>query len=195
MENEAKSVFATLNAINVNEKKEKKNKLDYLSWVWAWAELKKRYPDSTYRVYEDSRGLNYFTDGNTCYVKVGVTVEGLEMVEYLPVMDFRNQSITLDKVTSFDVNKSVQRCLTKAIARHGLGLYIYAGEDLPEDEIPDEPQQPKVSQRIKEVEAILAGTKYNIASAQRSANNNYNTDIDGLTDEQYSELINKLKTL
>jgi hypothetical protein len=58
----------------------------------------------------------------------------LEHIEYLPVMDYRNQSIPADKVTSFDVNKAIQRGLTKAVARHGLGLYIYAGEDLPEDE-------------------------------------------------------------
>jgi hypothetical protein len=67
-------------------------------------------------------------------VKTGVTINGLEHIEYLPVMDYRNQSIPADKVTSFDVNKAIQRGLTKAAARHGLGLYIYAGEDLPEDE-------------------------------------------------------------
>ena len=66
-------------------------------------------------------------------MKTGVTIEGLEHIEYLPVMDFRNASIPADKVTSFDVNKAIQRSLTKAAARHGLGLYIYAGEDLPED--------------------------------------------------------------
>ena len=70
-----------------------------------------------------------------------VTIEGLEHIEYLPVMDFRNNSIPSDKVTSFDVNKAIQRSLTKACARHGLGLYIYAGEDLPEDEQPA-PAQP-----------------------------------------------------
>lgn len=127
------NVFETLNSVNVNEKKEQKNQLDYLSWAWAWAEVKKRYPEAYSIVYEDQRGLNYFTDGRTCYVKVGMVIEGLEHIEYLPVMDYRNQSIPQDKVTSFDVNKAIQRALTKAIARHGLGLYIYAGEDLPEE--------------------------------------------------------------
>lgn len=69
----------------------------------------------------------------TCYVKVGVTIEGLEYIEMLPVMDYRNKSIALDKVTSCDVNKTIQRAITKAIARHGLGLlYVYAGEDYPD---------------------------------------------------------------
>lgn len=132
MEKNQKSVFEVLNAINVNEHTEKKNNLTYLSWAWAWAEVKKHYPDAFYTIYENRDGLNYHTDGRTCWVKTGVTINGLEHIEYLPVMDFRNASISYDKVTSFDVNKAIQRSLTKAAARHGLGLYIYAGEDLPE---------------------------------------------------------------
>lgn len=129
-----KSVFSTLNAVNCNEHTEKKNNLTYLSWAWAWAEVKKLYPNASYTIYENEQQWNYFTDGKTCWVKTGVTIEGLEHIEYLPVMDFRNKSIAADKVTSFDVNTAIQRSLTKACARHGLGLYIYAGEDLPEDE-------------------------------------------------------------
>jgi hypothetical protein len=124
--------FVELNTINVNDKTETKNGLTYLSWAYAWGEIKKRFPESTYTVYENQDGWNYFTDGKTAWVKTGVTVEGIEHIEYLPVMDFRNKSIPLDAVTSFDVNKTIQRSLTKAVARHGLGLYIYAGEDLPE---------------------------------------------------------------
>lgn len=132
MEQPKKSVFATLNAIDVNHHTEKKNNLTYLSWAWAWAEVKKNYPDAFYTVYENPQGWNYFTDGRTCWVRTGVTIEGQEMIEMLPVMDFKNKSIPLDSVTSTDVNKAIQRSLTKACARHGLGLYIYAGEDLPE---------------------------------------------------------------
>lgn len=128
------SVFETLNSINVNDKTEKKNGLTYLSWAWAWGEAKKVYPNAIYTIYENKDGWNYFTDGKTCWVKTGVTIEGLEHIEYLPVMDYRNKSITADNVTSFDVNKAIQRSLTKALARHGLGLYIYAGEDLPDGE-------------------------------------------------------------
>ena len=131
--------FVTLNNINVNEKTEKKNGLTYLSWAWAWGEVKKLHPDATYTIYENCDGWNYHTDGKTCWVKTGVTINGIEHIEYLPVMDFRNASIPFEKVTSFDVNKAIQRSLTKAVARHGLGLYIYAGEDLPEDEKANQP--------------------------------------------------------
>ena len=128
-----KSVFEVLNAIDCNEHVEKKNDLSYLSWAWAWQIVKKNYPDAFYTIYENASGLFYHTDGKTCWVKTGVTINGLEHIEYLPVMDFKNKSITLNAVTSFDVNKAIQRSLTKAVARHGLGLYIYAGEDLPEE--------------------------------------------------------------
>lgn len=128
------SVFEKLNSINVNEKVEKKNGLTYLSWAYAWAEVKKLYPTATYTIYETDQGCIYHTDGRTCWVKTGVTIEGLEHIEYLPVLDFKNKSIPTNNITSFDVNKAIQRSLTKAVARHGLGLYIYAGEDLPESE-------------------------------------------------------------
>lgn len=130
----ASNYFNELNTIDVNDKIEKKNGLSYLSWAFAWGELKKRYPEATYTIYENAQGFNYHTDGRTAWVKTGVTVEGIEHIEYLPVMDYRNNSIPIDKLTSFDVNKAIQRSLTKAVARHGLGLYIYAGEDLPSDD-------------------------------------------------------------
>lgn len=131
------NVFNTLSKINVSGKTEKKNGLTYLSWAYAWAEVKKLYPTAQYHVYErDTQWgpVNYFTDGRTCWVKVGVTIEGLEYIEMLPIMDYRNKSIALDKVTSCDVNKTIQRAITKAIGRQGLGLYVYAGEDFPESE-------------------------------------------------------------
>ncbi len=133
--NENKSVFETLFEINVNEQVEKKNGLSYLSWAYAWGRVKRLYPNANYKVYENKNGCIYFTDGRTCWVKTGVIIEGLEHIEYLPVMDYKNKSISLENITSFDVNKAIQRSLTKALARHGLGLYIYAGEDLPEIEI------------------------------------------------------------
>ena len=128
------TIFETLNSVNVNEHTEKKGNLTYLSWAWAWAEIKKRYPAATYTIYETPEGVNYFTDGRTAWVKTGLAIEGLEHIEYLPIMDSRNKSIPLENITSFDVNKAIQRSLTKAAARHGLGLYIYAGEDLPEED-------------------------------------------------------------
>ena len=144
---EKKSVFEILNDVNVNGKTEKKGNLTYLSWAWAWGEVKKAFPDAIYTIYERETQhgpVNYFTDGRTCWVKTGLTISGLEHIEELPVMDYNNRSIPLEKVTSTDVNKAIQRSLTKAAARHGLGLYIYAGEDLPEAEkakmeIPEQP--------------------------------------------------------
>jgi len=125
------SVFETLRCIDVSEHIEKKNGLSYVSWAWAWDTLMKLYPTANAEVHEDRNSRPWFDDGNTGWVKVSVTVEGITRTEYLPIMDYRNKSIPAEKITSFDANTSVQRALTKAIARHGLGLYIYAGEDLP----------------------------------------------------------------
>ena len=157
-----KNYFSELNAINVSDKTEKKNGMTYLSWAWAWGELKKLHPDATYTVYENKDGWLYHTDGRTCWVKTGVTVNGIENIEYLPVMDFRNNSIPADKVTSYDVNKAVQRSLTKAVARHGLGLYIYAGEDLPEGEEKPQERQTEKPQKAKpsaEITCTKCGVK------------------------------------
>ena len=129
---EAKSVYKTLSKVNVNEHTETKGKFTYLSWSFAWAEVKKKFPEATYTVYESASECLYHNDGKTCWVKTGVTIEGMEHIEYLPVLDFSNKSVPLDKITSMNANTAIQRSLTKAIARHGLGLYIYAGEDLPD---------------------------------------------------------------
>ena len=144
--------FEMLQSINCNGHTEKKGGLTYLSWAWAWQMVKKNFPDAFYTIYENKDGLNYHTDGRTCWVKTGVTVNGLEHIEYLPVMDYKNNSIPLAKVTSTDVNKSIQRSLTKACARHGLGLYIYAGEDLPAGEAEAVKEQMEVAVE----EALLA---------------------------------------
>ncbi len=163
------STFEKLNAINVNDKTERKNGLTYLSWAWAWAEVKKVDPKANYTIYENAYGWNYFTDGNTAWVKTGVTIDGLEHIEYLPVMDYKNKSIPTDKITSFDVNKAIQRSLTKACARHGLGLYIYAGEDLPEAETPaftnDTDKQAEIKRLIQQTDTdtvvyLLAMSKH-----------------------------------
>lgn len=158
MENNNKSVFETLSAVNVSDKIEKKGNLSYLSWSYAWGEVKKRYPSAQYKVYErDTQQygpINYFTDGMTCYVKVSVTIEGLEHVEMLPVMDYKNQAVPLAKVNSCLVNKSIQRAVTKACARHGLGLYVYAREDLPECE-----SQPQYSTLIQPAQPATKSEK------------------------------------
>ena len=144
------SVYETLSKVDVSEHIEKKNGLSYVSWAWAWHEVKKRFPAAYYTIYENADGLFYHHDGHTAWVKTGVTIDGLEHIEYLPVMDYKNKSIPVDALTSFDVNKTIQRSLTKACARHGLGLSVYASEDLPLDAEKEEPkEEPKAEEPKK----------------------------------------------
>ena len=158
----AENYFQKLYDIDVKEKMKKKNGLNYVSWAAAWAEVKKIYPDATYHIYEretpDGLIINYFTDGKTCWVKTGVTINEIEHIEDLPVMDFKNQSITLDKVTSSDVNKAIQRSLTKACARHGFALYIYEGEDIPETVKKEKKEQDEEITNQKNALIELMGT-------------------------------------
>ena len=158
-----KSVFDTLSAINVNDKVEKKNKLTYLSWAWAWAEVKKAYPSATYKVVKNEEGKPYIFDEALGYMVVTeVTIEGETLEMWLPVMDGANKAMmgkpysykgwewqngrktqvekSVDAASMFDINKTIMRCLTKNLAMFGLGHYIYAGEDLPEQE-PMAPEQ------------------------------------------------------
>lgn len=147
------SKFEELYNLNVNAKTEKKNGLTYLSWAWAWAEFKKAYPDASYEVVKFN-GLPYAYDQLTGYmVYTKVTADGITHEMWLPVMDGANHAmkaeryeiqtkykkIPVEPATMFDVNKTIMRCLTKNLAMFGLGLYIYAGEDLPEEEQPEKP--------------------------------------------------------
>lgn len=140
-----KDPFRVLNKINVNEHTEKKGNLTYLSWAWAWQILMELYPDSYTELRRPPTGLPYWTDGKTCWVEVSVTIvwDGGKRTreEVFPIMDNRNNSVPVDKVTSFHVNTALQRAWTKCIARHGLGFYIYAGEDLPSEEAEEKKQQ------------------------------------------------------
>lgn len=184
---DTKNYFKILNALNVEDKKEQKNGLSYLPWADAWQELKKLYPQSYYTIYETDGGCFYFTDGKTCWVKTGVTVvqddgRALEHVEYLPVMDHRNKSIPLDAITSTDANKAIQRSLTKACARHGVGLYIYRGEDLPDDakEAQEKLDQAKAAiistvQALKAKDAALRDKAVEIIKAHNGSNPNPNS--------------------
>lgn len=197
-----KSVFDTLFAVNVNGHTEKKKtgdggtELTYLSWPFAWAEVKKTYPSATYEVVKQPNGLPYVFDENTGYmVNTRVTINGVTHEMWLPVMDGANKAMkdreytylvknknfkytkkcddgvyrdkfgneqkpyiekNVDAATMFDVNKAIMRCLVKNLAMFGLGLYIYAGEDLPESEQPDPPQP--VVPANPEVEISVART-------------------------------------
>lgn len=154
MSEKQKSVFETLSAINVNDKAEKKNGLTYLSWAWAWGEVKKIYPDATYQVLRDpTTSKPYFFDESLGYmVMTIVTIQEQTLEMWLPVMDGANKAMRkvsysyatrygnkeVEAATMFDINKTLMRCLTKNLAMFGLGHYIFAGEDLPES---DEPTQ------------------------------------------------------
>ena len=132
------SIFTKLNGIDVSSKVKTKNGLTYLSWSSAVAEVKKLYPDMEIKIYPqimDQFGNTRFwhDDGKTGWVEVGVTINGKEEREVLAIMDFKNKSIPAENITSTDANKAIKRCMVKAIALHGMGLYVYEGEDLPED--------------------------------------------------------------
>lgn len=171
MASTSKNYFEQLNALNVNEHTEKKTTgnttLTYLSWAWAWAEVKKKHPETVYEIIKFD-GLPYVFDPKTGYmVYTAVTIEGVRHEMWLPVMDSNNRAMfdhpykvqtkyktfTVQAATMFDINKTIMRCLTKNLAMHGLGLYIYAGEDIPEDrgdvapETPTEKKQEKTPKK------------------------------------------------
>ena len=206
-----KSVFDTLMAVNVNDRKQKKGKFDYLSWAYAWAEVKKRYPDATSKVYENHDGFAYHTDGRTAWVKVGVTIKEQEHIEYLAIMDNYNNAMPLEKITARNVCDSIQRAMVKAIARHGLGLYIYAGEDIPA-ETPEEVAErkmedlgdaeiPSAEQFIQDVKNAsnpkitkIRGIAERIGQPLENICKTYKVKaIEDLTPQQADEVLDKLK--
>ena len=137
--------FQELYKIDVSDKTEKKGNLTYLSWTWAWAEFKKVYPEANYEV-KMFDGKPYIHDADTGYVVfTSVTAGGITYDMWLPVMDARNKA--LKTADSFDINKAIMRCFTKNLAMFGLGLYIYAGEDLPEgaEEVPEKAKKTQQS--------------------------------------------------
>lgn len=179
---ENKNYFEVLNEINVNEKVEKKNGLSYLSWAYAWGEIKKKHPKANYKIYEKEDGRIYWDDGKTAWVKVSVTIDDIEHIEYLPIMDYNNRSILVDKITSFDVNKSIQRALTKAVARHGLGLYIYAGEDLPDEATENAPQEEKPQNKASKSKPVN-----NTSKVQKSQNELKNEAIKRVEENNFED--------
>lgn len=192
------SVFDTLSGVNVNEHTEKKKtggvELTYLSWPWAWAEIKKRYPDAHYTVWKDEKGRPYSFDPETGYmVYTSVEINGIAHEMWLPVMDGANKAMkaepyeyavknpyfkyaklredgkyydkygneqteyntkSVDAASMFDINKTIMRCLVKNLAMFGLGLYIYAGEDLPEGEEPQIKTEPLPDDAFKPGEKV-----------------------------------------
>lgn len=165
--------FQELSALNVNDKTEKKKiggaELTYLSWPYAWAEVKKRYPDVSYTIWKDEKNRPYTYDPETGYmVYTTVTINGITHEMWLPVMDGANnamkaapyqitteyKTIKVKAATMFDINKTIMRCLVKNLAMFGLGLYIFAGEDLPESQ---EEEPSKKTQDSKLASCSLCG--------------------------------------
>lgn len=150
--------YKVLSRINVNDHIEKKSGLSYLSWAWAWDTLMDLYPDSENGINRQESGLPYWTDGMTAWVEVYVTLRwgkrSRTRSEVFPIMDYKNKSIPLTEITSFHVNTALQRGWTKCIARHGLGFYIYAGQDLPNEEAEKEKAKAKTPVTTEQIEKI-----------------------------------------
>lgn len=198
------SVFENLNNANVNGHTEEKNGLTYLSWAWAWAEVKKAYPDANYTI-EKFNGLPYVYDENTGYmVYTTVTIEGITHEMWLPVMDGANKAMkaqpykyttrygekTCEAATMFDVNKAIMRCLVKNLAMFGLGLYIYAGEDLPEvEQNANQVAYPSRNEMIEEIKKKYpVGTEYMVALL-----NSFGVDsLDKASDDMLMAAYNKV---
>lgn len=156
---ETKNYFAELAIIDVSKHVEKKGRFSYLSWSWAVDQLLKKYPDATWQVVRFD-GLPYMKTEVGYFVEVEVTVNNITRSQIHPVLDNYNKPIA--KPTSFQINTSIQRCLAKAIALHGLGLYIYSGEDIPHD---DEPKQ--AAKQLDNVPKQEQARKAEVANEQR----------------------------
>lgn len=179
---ENKSVFETLNSVDVSSKIKSKNKLAYLPWASAWAEVKKRYPDATYdigRQIMDEYGNTRFwhDDGHTGWVEVSMTISGNTEFVNLPIMDFKNNSIQADQITSTDANKALMRCLVKACALHGLGLYIYEGEDLPEETSMTIELKERIREIVKKKVALSESAKDKVAELCKAAEREYDPNL------------------
>ena len=177
-------VFKKLVGVNVGEKIEKKGKFSYLSWSWAWQEVKGKYPDATFEVHDDV----VYPDG-TREVRVSVTIEGLTHMMWLPVMNHTNNAIS--NPNARDVSDARMRCLVKAIALHGLGLYIYAGEDIPQATQPQKPApKPQQKETLPDQQKAIEWCKALIAKYDAAPTLKALHDIDRNTPDEH---LNALK--
>jgi len=193
-----KSVFENLFEVNVNDHIEKKKDLSYLSWPYAWAEVKKRYPKANYKIHQfGEKQLPYvFDEGIGFMVFTSVTIEDITHSMWLPVMDSSNKAmksegytydtrfkkdISVEPATMFDVNKTIMRCLVKNLAMFGLGLYIYSGEDLPEIE-------------TEKISAKDAAILKNVVKGFDEADKLYSTLLQKYNVKSFKELTQKQRT-
>jgi hypothetical protein len=185
-ENVVREVFTRLVNIDVSKYTKKKNHLTYLPWADAYRLLMLEFPDAMIHEYwfEGSDGLRhpYYHDDTGYYVTVGITIKGIEKREKLPVLDYRNKPI--EQPNSFDINTTTKRCWVKAMARWGLGLYLYAGEEIP-NEVNNTPQS---NQRTASPKPRKS-PKPEIKKVKESADTiKTSPHCDGITDEQKAEL-------
>ena len=192
----SKSVFETLSSINVNDKVEKKNNLSYLPWAWAWGETKKHYPSATYTVMRlPLTDKPYFTDTDLgIMVMTSVTIDTQTLEMWLPGLDYRNKAISIDKATMFDVNTSLMRCLTKNLAMFRLGHYIYAGEDIPQEDNSTEPStfKKEIKQAASTLRENIMDKAVSYIKSQSNKEKAYSSIItkygESLTDKQKTAL-------
>ena len=191
MESVNKSVWNTLSAVDVNKYAEKKNGFTYLSWAWAWSILKDHYPDATYTkkvAYNDKAesDLPFMVDSNGyAYVSVTVNIPSMNesATEIMPVLNHANKPI--QNPDSFEVNKSLQRCLAKAIAVLGLGAYLFQGEDLPQSIASNPaPSAPPPAKDFKKATGMSLEQEIRIAPDMESLKALYNRVSLSLTPEQ-----------
>ena len=204
-------VFETLFHLDVNDRVEKKKsgntQLSYLSWAFAWAEVKKRFPNTHYEILKFENNQPYVFDEKTGYmVFTKVTIDGITHEMWLPVMDGANKAQVIkwtngkrdgfttksvDPATMFDINKTIMRCLVKNLAMFGLGLYIYSGEDLPESEPPKPATAIQIKALTKEIErmAELAGIAYEKAEKGILAHLNIAKKLKDITNEEYGTML------
>jgi len=178
-------MIANLLKLNVQDHVEKKNGLTYLSWAWAWAEALKADPTATFHVdtfqRADGTTIPYMDINGTAMVWVRTTLFGKEMTCMLPVMDHRNKPI--QNPDAFQVNTAIMRCLTKCLAMHGLGLYIYAGEDLPEDDGVVPPPKPKAEKPVEKPPAKMEGEAGRFQITVKTTPDATNTDFINIISE------------
>jgi hypothetical protein len=195
-----KELFENLYKLDVSSKTEKKKNLTYLSWAYAWAEFKKQCPDATYKILKNINGLPYFESdiGFICYTEV--TAKALTYEMWLPVMDGANKAMftesyeystnygnkTVKAATMFDINKTIMRCLVKNLAMFGLGLYIYAGEDLPET------TEEKPKNNVNKMTVVKKPIPQDVRISQEVIDDIYATGSRlGLCEEQVDEVVDK----
>ena len=173
--------FELLRKHNVSEYMEKKGQFNYLSWAYAVEELRKLKPDATWKVIKDENGYPYTSTPAGHFVEVEVTVDDISLSQIHPVLDHRNQ--TIEQPNAFQINTSIQSCLSKAIALHGLGLYIFRGEDLPES-------KPLNDEQLHEIDSLLR----QISDDAFTELVNSRIDSSKINDNNYDDVVSKLKS-